>query len=1067
MHQWYWEYEYADFLNEDNETINFDSYMKDEASLERGELRLLEVDNPVILPVDTHIRFIITAADVLHDWALPALALKVDATPGRLNQASVIIERTGYFYGQCSEICLWPYMVLCYGKEKFSLIFPSTGFSVNYDVNLHKLNLKYIRVFPKQLILGTYVKFSIAKLLNTHYPNLLYLIMGINKLNKIIVKLVSSERSLTGNRNCLGDIPWKSNLIISNNNLMIITYNSGKDLKTKNIFKQKNILISELRKVFWLTEIKSTIIKSTKHRKLGNPVFWDQALISALEYNSSLQLYGKSLIKRLINETPRGQDWYQDKYHNLKINERGIFINNRIRTICPNYHAYKVWDCLNIKLQSKINYQNYLTFRCYSNHSNNVIKLLKDKKLTSDIQKTISRGKWITFIQKQKLTAYIEDVQKLISETTYNYGMYSNKVNYLIENYLHSLLFHIYAIETLSKNRGSKTPGVDNLVLDNTFESKIFILRKLKRFYSIDKIPGKRIYIPKVNSEELRPLTIPSIIDRAIQQLFLLVMDPIIDVNSDLYSFGFRKGRNQIMAIGHLQKKLQTKPSRGNHINVDYPIVWDVDIRKCFDSINHDWILFNIPIPNKYKFIFKKWLKSGFIEFGSNKAYETFQGIPQGGIISPLLMNFTLNGMEKIIEESKLEYLKRIKRVSTRNRKEGKILSVIMKSKSDGKFKDVKISCEIIRFADDFIVISGSPILLDIIKIKINKFLNLRGLEIHPNKSRTLTFSINNPFNFLGYTFVYLIQTKHIRCKFLMSLVPEYRLKGRPRLYVYPSTLKYNTIKMRIKQILKSSYNLTVYELISKLNPVIRGWVNYYSFSNSGGILGSFRKFLYKRLKIFVIKKHKKASIRWLMRQYFLLNSLPEQHKLNPELLIKVNPSILQNKWNFFGLAFKDSKGKLYEKPKINILLWPNKIKKLITATVFTPSRELLSTSWYLNKSGWLKEAFKLQNHHSSFDSTLFERLYKRDGNICYLCKDILADDINNMDNDIHIHHIEPWAITKTNIFSNLVLVHSQCHIGWHLEPEGKVTKKKTGTESPYTRNRSLKKLSSNNKTKN
>jgi len=151
--------------------------------------------------------------------------------------------------------------------------------------------------------------------------------------------------------------------------------------------------------------------------------------------------------------------------------------------------------------------------------------------------------------------------------------MYSNKVNYLIENYLHSLLFHIYAIETLSKNRGSKTPGVDNLVLDNTFESKIFILRKLKRFYSIDKIPGKRIYIPKVNSEELRPLTIPSIIDRAIQQLFLLVMDPIIDVNSDLYSFGFRKGRNQIMAIGHLQKKLQTKPSRGNHINVDYPIV--------------------------------------------------------------------------------------------------------------------------------------------------------------------------------------------------------------------------------------------------------------------------------------------------------------------------------------------------------------------------------------------------------------------------------------------------------------------------------------------------------------
>jgi cytochrome c oxidase subunit 2 len=104
-HQWYWEYEYADFLNEENENIDFDSYMKDEGSLEEGELRLLDVDNPLVLPADTHIRFIITGADVIHDWALPSLGIKVDACPGRLNQASVIIERTGIYYGQCSEIC--------------------------------------------------------------------------------------------------------------------------------------------------------------------------------------------------------------------------------------------------------------------------------------------------------------------------------------------------------------------------------------------------------------------------------------------------------------------------------------------------------------------------------------------------------------------------------------------------------------------------------------------------------------------------------------------------------------------------------------------------------------------------------------------------------------------------------------------------------------------------------------------------------------------------------------------------------------------------------------------------
>ena len=104
-HQWYWSYEYSDFVNDDGESIEFDSYMVPEDDLEDGQLRQLEVDSRVIVPVNTHIRFIVTGADVIHDFAVPALALKIDATPGRLNQASVLIQREGVFYGQCSEIC--------------------------------------------------------------------------------------------------------------------------------------------------------------------------------------------------------------------------------------------------------------------------------------------------------------------------------------------------------------------------------------------------------------------------------------------------------------------------------------------------------------------------------------------------------------------------------------------------------------------------------------------------------------------------------------------------------------------------------------------------------------------------------------------------------------------------------------------------------------------------------------------------------------------------------------------------------------------------------------------------
>jgi len=123
-HQWYWSYEYPDFLNSDGDFVEFDSYLVPESDLEEGALRMLEVDNRVILPEITHTRFILTAADVIHSFAIPALGVKCDAYPGRLNQFSVLINRLGTFYGQCSEICgilhsSMPIVVESVSLEKF------------------------------------------------------------------------------------------------------------------------------------------------------------------------------------------------------------------------------------------------------------------------------------------------------------------------------------------------------------------------------------------------------------------------------------------------------------------------------------------------------------------------------------------------------------------------------------------------------------------------------------------------------------------------------------------------------------------------------------------------------------------------------------------------------------------------------------------------------------------------------------------------------------------------------------------------------------------------------------
>jgi cytochrome c oxidase subunit 2 len=104
-HQWYWSYEYSDFLTESGESIDFDSYMIPEEDLKKGSLRLLEVDNRVVLPVNTHIRLIVSAADVIHSWAVPSFGIKLDACPGRLNQTSLYVKREGVYFGQCSEIC--------------------------------------------------------------------------------------------------------------------------------------------------------------------------------------------------------------------------------------------------------------------------------------------------------------------------------------------------------------------------------------------------------------------------------------------------------------------------------------------------------------------------------------------------------------------------------------------------------------------------------------------------------------------------------------------------------------------------------------------------------------------------------------------------------------------------------------------------------------------------------------------------------------------------------------------------------------------------------------------------
>ena len=142
-HQWYWSYQYPDFLGNDDEELEFDSYLVPDSDLEDGGLRLLEVDNRVMLPELTHVRFIISSGDVIHSYACPALGIKCDAYPGRLNQVSVLVNREGSFFGQCSECMYILYRIIqiIKLKKKNSRHVSTKLFILVIELDIYRLKL--------------------------------------------------------------------------------------------------------------------------------------------------------------------------------------------------------------------------------------------------------------------------------------------------------------------------------------------------------------------------------------------------------------------------------------------------------------------------------------------------------------------------------------------------------------------------------------------------------------------------------------------------------------------------------------------------------------------------------------------------------------------------------------------------------------------------------------------------------------------------------------------------------------------------------------------------------------
>lgn len=341
-------------------------------------------------------------------------------------------------------------------------------------------------------------------------------------------------------------------------------------LQIKAMLKQESRVVSRFLKVCRVTGMKSILLVSINASKLGNPVFFlgFGKIISKLSSNYVINLMN-NIVYSFTNviQLRKAYSFLRQNKNNFGFcvcrgqdDHQAYSLRSSFR---PNWSAYKI--CYNNDWP-KIHYGT----RSYSTKTKNrvISRPLVNKQLNHKILARFISNQWLTPELKQELIEFISKCQCSLAEISKKQGMYSKDVNRFFEKYIHNLLFQVFAIECLSTKRASLTAGSDYKVLTNSPQSKLDLLYKLKKFRTNPILPARRIQIPK-NDKKTTTLSIPSILDTATQQLVLLLLDPIIEPHSDPYSFGFRKGRNQIIAIGTIQKNLQSK-AKLNYLDTQY-----------------------------------------------------------------------------------------------------------------------------------------------------------------------------------------------------------------------------------------------------------------------------------------------------------------------------------------------------------------------------------------------------------------------------------------------------------------------------------------------------------------
>jgi len=375
-----------------------------------------------------------------------------------------------------------------------------------------------------------------------------------------------------------------------------------------------------------------------------------------------------------------------------------------------------------------------------------------------------------------------------------------HKVKALVYLLTHSFSGRATAILRVVSNAGAKTPGVDGVIWSAEDCGPAFSLLR-RRGYRPQ--PLRRVYIPKSDGRK-RPLGIPVMICRAMKALYLPGLDPISETLADGHSYGFRLERCCADAIEQCHLLL------GNPHGPEW--ILEGDIKSCFDRISQDWLLDHIPMD---KDILRRWLKAGYLEEGV--LHPTTAGTPQGGIISPVLANLALDGLQTLLARH-------------------------FPAGTKQKFK-----VHLVRYADDFIITGKSRFLLEHrVKPLVEQFLTERGLELSHEKTKIT--HIKDGFDFLGQTI------RRYPCG---------------KVLVKPSRKNVRTFLEKIRATIRESGSWTAGELIHRLNQQIKGWAMYHRYAASKRTFALVDQEIFRKIRRWCHRRHQPKSWKWLKKKYF------------------------------------------------------------------------------------------------------------------------------------------------------------------------------------------------------